>query len=132
MDEEPTIIHFSGHGNEIGLGFENILGDTRLVTSKSLYRLLELYKNNITCIIFNACNSKDIACEISKLGIFSIGTNDSISDEIAIAFSIGFYQAIGGEKDIEFSFKLGLTHISAIDDSQADIVSLWKNGSVIQ
>ncbi len=35
----------------------------------------------------------------------------TISDKAAIAFSTGFYKAIGAGKEITFAYKLGITHI---------------------
>ena len=35
----------------------------------------------------------------------------SVNDKSAIAFSVGFYTALGAGKDIEFAYKMGLVAI---------------------
>jgi len=37
---------------------------------------------------------------------------DSIDDKAALAFSVGFYSALGAGKDIDFAYKMGKVAIS--------------------
>lgn len=125
---EPVIVHFSGHGNIEGVAFENEAGVSKLIKKESLFRLFELYKDKLECIVLNACESQELAIDFSNLGLYVIGMNDSISDIGAISFSVGFYQAIGGGKDVMFAFKLGLAHLSAGSSKETNIPKLWLNG----
>lgn len=131
LDATPQFVHFSGHGNKSGIALENVQGTTKLLSLDAINRLLSLYKDNIKCAIFNACYSSEIARDVSSLGFYTIGMSDSISDPVAIAFSIGFYQAIGAKKDIEFAYKLGLAHIAANSLDEVSTPILWKNRMII-
>lgn len=63
------------------------------------------------CLILNACYSQIQADEIARHIPFVIGMNDSISDKAAIAFSVGFYKAIGSGKTIDKAFKFACVEL---------------------
>jgi len=128
---KPNIVHFSGHGDTTGIALEDRIGNTMLIQKDTLIRLFDLYKETINCIILNACYSENLAQELSSLGIYVVGMNSSISDGAAIAFSVGFYQALGGGENIEFAYKLGLAHISASVQNEVDTPKLWLKGNVV-
>lgn len=108
IDENPNIVHFSGHGNFDGISVENQEGETVLFSTQSLERLFSLFKDSIKCIVLNSCYSEEQAKAISSEEMYVIGMNSTISDEAAIKFTIGFYQAIGNGREIEFAFPGGL------------------------
>ncbi|MFT3679261.1 MAG: hypothetical protein QM791_03245 [Ferruginibacter sp.] len=126
LDYDPQIVHFSGHGNISGLAFENESGNAESMTSEGLAKLFSMFKQTI-CVILNACYTSNIASAISSNDIYVIGMNNGISDESAMKFSAGFYQAYGAGKDIEDSFRLGLVHISTSFINK-DAPTLWKRG----
>jgi hypothetical protein len=131
LDFNPNIVHFSGHGDIDGIVIENDEGDSVFFSVKGLDRLFSLFNETTKCVILNACYSKEQAETISKHGIYVIGMNDSIGDEAAINFTVGFYQAIGAGKKIDFAFDMGMVLISQnIDD--ANIPTLWKDGAKIK
>jgi internalin A len=132
LKNEPNIVHFSGHGSIFGIAFENELGDSTLIIKDTLIRLFSLYKEKINCVILNACKSIEIAKDISKLGFYVVGMSSTISDKASIAFSVGFYQALGEGKDINFAFKLGLAHLSVADNREVNIPTLWLKGNKIE
>ena len=45
----------------------------------------------------------------------------SVNDKAAIAFSVGFYTALGAGKDIEFAFKMGTVAIKLEGISGSDL-----------
>ena len=103
LDYQPNIIHFCGHGKEReGLVFRDKQIDTDALSS-----LFELFKEHLECVVLNACYSDVQANEIVKHIKYVIGMNQAIRDDAAIAFSIGFYQALGYGKSIEDAFKFG-------------------------
>ena len=56
LDYEPEIVHFSGHGTgNQGLALENNPGQIQLVSTESLARLFNLFKDKIECVFLNAC-----------------------------------------------------------------------------
>ncbi|NJN91034.1 MAG: CHAT domain-containing protein [Leptolyngbyaceae cyanobacterium SL_5_14] len=103
LEFEPHIVHFSGHGEGIeGLIFESNEGDYgQLVSADALAGLFELFADQVECVILNACYSEIQAEAINRHISYVIGMNQSDWDKAAIAFSVGFYDALGARRPIE-------------------------------
>jgi len=108
LDYEPQIIHFSGHGyGEDGLVFEDETGNIKLIDAEALGELFELFSDQVECVVLNACYSQVQATAIAQHINYVIGMNQEIPDKAAIEFAIGFYDALGAGKSVEFAHKLG-------------------------
>jgi len=75
-------------------------------------------------VVLNACWSEPQARAIRQHIPFVIGTRAIIPDEVAVAFSTGFYKAIGAGKDVPFAYRMGLARIQAGEDDFSDLVAL--------
>jgi hypothetical protein len=127
LDEEPTILHFSGHGSELGFIYlENVMGAGQEVHAKALGSLLGLFKDKLKCVVLIACYSELQAPEITRHGIPVIGMNTAVPDEASIAFSEAFYRGLAAGRDIEFAFELGCAAISLYNLGAEDIPVLKK------
>ncbi|WP_256973139.1 CHAT domain-containing protein [Nostoc sp. T09] len=112
LDIEPHIVHFSGHGINTGeLYVENELGKIQPLKPDALASLFELVEDQVNCVVLNACYSQTQAEAIAKYIPFVIGMNHLIGDQAAIAFSVGFYKALGANRSIEKAYKFGCTEI---------------------
>jgi len=112
LDAQPQIVHFSGHGASTGaLCFENQTGQIQSVQPDALAALFEQFSSQVNCVLLNACYSEIQAKAIGKHIKYVIGMNQAIGDEAAIAFAIGFYQALGAGRIIEDAYKLGCVQI---------------------
>lgn len=112
LDTCPQIVHFSGHGTSTGaLCFENQTGQTLLVSPDALAALFEQFTNQVNCVLLNACYSEMQALAIVKHINYVIGMKQAIGDKAAIAFAVGFYQALGAGRSFEEAFKLGCVQI---------------------
>ena len=111
LDKAPEIIHFSGHGESSGLAFENKTGETQLIPSEALAALFEQFQDQVKCVVLNACYSETQARAIARHIDYVIGMNQAIGDAAAIAFSVGFYQALGAGRTIEQAYKMGCVQI---------------------
>lgn len=112
LDVGPQIIHFSGHGEgEQGLVFEDEIGNAKLVDGAALAGLFELFADQINCVVLNGCYSDVQAKAIAQYIPYVIGMNQAIGDRAAIAFAVGFYDALGAGRPIEFAYKLGCAAI---------------------
>lgn len=112
LDVEPQIVHFSGHGTSTGaLCFENQVGQTHLVEPQAIAALFEQFAHQVKCVMLNACFSDVQAEAIAQYIEYVIGMNQEIGDKAAIAFAIGFYQALGAGRTIEEAYKLGCVQI---------------------
>ncbi len=108
LDHDPQIIHFSGHGTgEQGLVFEDNIGQQKLVDAEGLAGLFELFAPQVECVVLNACYSEIQAKAIAQHIDYVIGMSKEIGDAAAIKFAVGFYDALGAGRDVEFSHKLG-------------------------
>lgn len=131
---KPQIVHFSGHGTgEKGLVFEDENGQVKLVGSDALANLFKIFskwqkERRLECVILNACYSEFQAKAISQHIDYVIGMSQSIGDRAAIAFSVGFYSAVGAGESIEFAYELGRNAIELEGISEHLTPVLYKEG----
>lgn len=156
LEEEPQIVHFSGHGVKFedgklvsdeqfrffsweegedeeklkthsgGIALEDAEGKAKIVSGEALGGLFELFGENIECVVLNACYSEAQADQILKHVPYVIGMNTAVPDETAIVFAVGFYDALGAGRDVEFAFKLAKNRIALEGLDGADIPVLRK------
>ena len=121
LDQSPTIVHFSGHGDIKGIAVEDSLGNSKLIENDAIGSLFELFSDSINCVVLNSCYSESQAQEIAKHIPYVIGMKSSVNDKAAIAFAVGFYTALGAGKDIPFAYKMGVVAIKLEGVSGSDI-----------
>jgi CHAT domain len=112
LDINPSIVHFSGHGIEDeGLVFEDEAGRVKLVDGEALAGLFELFAEQVECVVLNGCYSEVQADAIAQHINYVIGMKKAIPDKAAIEFAVGFYDALGAGRTVEFAHKLGCAAI---------------------
>ena len=112
LEEEPRIVHFSGHGSNQGLMLEDESGTAYIVPQEALAELLKAYSPPLQCVILNACYSTSQG-QLVSLGVpFTIAMDGPISDKAAIEFARGFYDAIGASKQIDRAYKEGVMTVN--------------------
>ncbi|BAY43435.1 hypothetical protein SAMD00079811_10150 [Scytonema sp. HK-05] len=151
LDEEPQIVHFSGHGintgnallnnnqeqtrerdivprhlQPSGIVLEDGFGQTQLVSTKALTELFELFKDKVECILLNACYSENQSNAIYQYIDCVIGMNSAIPDNTAIKFSVGFYDAIGAGRTYADAFKFGCNNID-LNNIPGDLIPVIKS-----
>src|ERR1017187_9279991 len=107
LDHSPRIVHFAGHDGTDGILVEDDQGLSFQVPNDALAGLFELCAGQIECVILNACYSALQADAIAKHIPYVIGMKAAVSDSAAIAFAVGFYDALGAGKSIEEAFGFG-------------------------
>ncbi len=117
LDEQPHIVHFSGHGDLNGLALENAEGKAAIVPPDALKGLFNLFSDNLDCVLLNACYSEAQATAIAARISHVIGMKEEIADDMAIEFSIGFYDALGAGRTIEEAFRFGSNAIELLGRS---------------
>jgi CHASE2 domain-containing sensor protein len=104
----PHIVHFCGRSaGKDGLVLEDNNGEPKLVSGAALAGLFKLYTDKIQCVILNSCYSQEQAEVIVEHIDYVIGMKREISDQAAIAFSVGFYDALGAGEPIERAYAIG-------------------------
>jgi hypothetical protein len=91
---------------------EDDQGRSFQVPDEALADLFELCAQQIECVILNACQSEPQANAIAKQIPYDVGMKAAISDDAAIEFAMGFYDALGAGKSVEEAFKFGRTAIA--------------------
>lgn len=135
LDEQPNIVHFSGHGTSSGaLCFENQTGQSQLVQPDALAALFEQFSTQVNCVLLNACHSDTQARAIAEHVEYVIGMNQAIGDKAAIAFAVGFYQALGAGSTIEEAYKLGCVQIrlNGIPEHQTPVLVRCNSSKIIK
>jgi hypothetical protein len=108
LDQEPYIVHFTGHGSEEGIYLEDEMGLSVLVNREALSDLFGFFKDKIKCVLLNACFSKSQANDIAYHIDHVIGMKRDIPDSAATEFAVGFYDALGAGRSIEDAFRFGI------------------------
>ncbi|MUG96939.1 tetratricopeptide repeat protein [Scytonema sp. UIC 10036] len=122
LDNKPQIVHFSGHGTGTdGLVLENTSGEPQIVSTESLEHLFELFKEQVECVLLNACYSEIQAEAIFQYIDCVIGMTQPIQDDSAIYFSKGFYDALFAERSYVDAFKFGQNNINLNKSSPSNI-----------
>lgn len=112
LDTGPAIVHFSGHGSDLGaICLEDVNGYTQEVSAEALGALFRSFGAQTRCVVLNACYSDVQAEAIARHVAYVIGMSEEIGDAAAIAFSVGFYQAVGAGRSIEEAFELGVAQL---------------------
>lgn len=112
LRHKPDIVHFSGHGSRTSeIILEDMSGNSHPVPTLALGQLFSVLKDNIRCVVLNACYSEQQAQAIAQSIDCVIGMSKAIGDDAAIGFAAAFYQALGFGRDVRTAFELGCVQI---------------------
>lgn len=109
---QPQIVHFSGHGSdrhELQLQAEQ--GQAVAIPAAALTTLFRLLKDNIRCVVLNACYSAPQAAAIAEHIDCVIGLPAEIEDVAARQFATAFYRALAYGRTVETAFELGKSQL---------------------
>lgn len=136
LECNPQIVHFAGHRKqnnileqketitqefattteteiqpEEGLVFEDDTGHIHLIPANALADLFKLFSDQVNCVLLNGCYTEDQAKIIAQHIPYVIGMKQSITDKAALDFALGFYDALGSGRSMEFAYNLGCAAI---------------------
>jgi NTP pyrophosphatase (non-canonical NTP hydrolase) len=104
MSKDYEIVHFAGHASAESIVLENIDGSSAEVPLDAVSELFGRYES-VRCVVLNGCSSAaDLANAIAP---YTVGMMVAVTDEAAIEFARGFYDAIARGKNIEFAVEEG-------------------------
>lgn len=125
MRYQPHVVHFSGHGSRDGeIVLENESGQAQAVSTRALSTLFSVLKDNIRCVVLNACYSEVQAKAIATNIDCVVGMSTAIGDRAAISFASAFYQALGFGRNIKTAFDLGCNQIDLASLDEQDTPQL--------
>jgi CHAT domain len=101
----PVIVHFSGHGSDAALAFEDEEGRTHPLDNERLGKLLDATAGDVRLIVFNSCDSSAQA-ELAVAHVdLAIGMDTAINDEDAKVFAGQLYSSIGYGRSVGEAFR---------------------------
>jgi hypothetical protein len=131
LKHKPHIVHFSGHGSPEG---EIVLEDGSArgasVSAKALTGLFTILRDNIRCVVLNACFSKIQAEGIIQSIDCVVGMGSAVGDEAAVAFAASFYQGLAFNRNISEAFQLGCAQIELDNVGGEDVPQLLLKAGV--
>lgn len=128
MNDQPHIVHFSGHGVERGIVISTDNNETQILPTPAISRLFRPLKDVTKVVLLNACYSAGQAEEISKLGCYVVGYQKPIGDKAAIGFAQGLYNGLGEGKDFAAAYNDAMIVLWTVGAQYAEIVEVWKDG----
>jgi hypothetical protein len=117
--QDFDILHFSGHGGDGRLAFEDGRGMAHLVTGEDLRRLIGVAARPPTLAFLSACRSGSLADALVQTGVphvIVIDAKASVLDPAATAFARVFYPALLAGRPLRQTFDDGLTAIRTDSD----------------
>lgn len=94
-----------------GLLFEDVTGQSKLVSTEAIASLFSLFSDEVECVVLNACYSAAQADAIAQHIPYVVGMKKAIGDRAAIKFSLGFYDGLLAGRPVDFAYKLGCNAI---------------------
>lgn len=107
LEQKPRIVHFCGHASSQGIMLQDNNEQGHFVGLETLSELFKIHADQVECALINACSSEELAKAISQHINYVIGMKRAVEDEAAIAFTCGFYRAIGAGTSINKAFENG-------------------------
>jgi hypothetical protein len=114
-------VQLSGMSDQGAIILQDDSGNHKPVSPRALGSLFRALKDNIRCVVLNACYSAIQAQAIVEEVGCVVGMSRAIGDKAAINFAGGFYEALGYERSVQTAFDVGR--------SQIDLEGLGEEGT---
>ncbi len=100
----PTIVHFSGHGEQDGILLQGERGAVELVSGEDLADALRAAPPTPRVVLLNACYSERQARALVEVVDCAVGVPGLIGDQAARQFAAQFYSALSFGKSVQQAF----------------------------
>jgi CHAT domain-containing protein len=107
-DHRPGLVHFSGHGAVAGIVLESTAGSSHEVGVDALSRMFATVKDDVRCVLLNACSTEQHAVAISEHVEAAIGMAASIADVAAAVFAAAFYRGLASGRNVVSAYEQGI------------------------
>lgn len=125
-EENPTVIHFSGHGSEVEeIVFQDNQGNAKFVSKEAIVQTMMSASDTIKLVFFNTCFSYGQAQAVVEHVDAAIGMTESIGDEAARVFAAQFYSAVGFGLSLSKAFEQGKAALMLEGIPEEDIPELY-------
>lgn len=128
---QPSVIHFSGHGEgPKGLVMSTEGGRSMLVPNSILREVLTEFAATTRLVVLNACHSAVQAEEIRQVIDCVIGMQDGISDQGASLFAAALYGNLAQGCSLGKAFRLARTIMAAQVPGDRDVPCLLSRDGI--
>ncbi|MEH1881766.1 CHAT domain-containing protein [Nostoc sp.] len=138
IDDQPKIVHFSGHGKLNQILLVNQSGNPQPVSSESIAAFFKENsennknsENRVRIVLFDNCFSKETADAVAKYVDCVIGMTFSVPDKTVINFSKMFYWSIAEGKSVQDAVNYAVIGLGLDEDNNKDQPQLVYRDSVI-
>lgn len=124
---KPHVVHFSGHGGDESLLFDNeSIGESggTVLNFDTVADLLAAVAFKPKGLILMACDTVNGAKKFLQATDFVIAMSDSIDDDAASVFAVRFYKSISAGVELESALKQGKLSIKSKGYSDAELPTL--------
>ncbi|MBE9062377.1 SAV_2336 N-terminal domain-related protein [cf. Phormidesmis sp. LEGE 11477] len=130
LETSPNVVHISGAGGgEPGVIFENARGEPTRVSSTALAELFRPFADQVNCVVLNGCYARAQAEAIAQHIPYVIGWDQFYAEQAAVEFAVGFFEALGADRSIEFAYQLGCNAIELSGMANSLPVFIQKAGT---
>lgn len=123
-------MHFSGHGGQQELAFEDVDGNTKPLSNELLAQLLKINSDRIRLAVFNSCQSAtqaELACEHIDL---AIGMSTNVADDAAKTFAAQLYGSLGFGHSVQRAFDEAKTQVALAHGNGHHVPELFSADDV--
>ncbi|TAE51933.1 MAG: hypothetical protein EAZ89_09375, partial [Bacteroidetes bacterium] len=124
----PSIIHFSGHGNAEGICIQDGQNQIKIIRNEILGPFFKSLSGVTELVVLNSCLSSAQAEIIAEFIPFVVGTKVKIQDELAIAFSSGLYNGLGEGLGLRDAIERGRWSVGIESPAAMEYYEAWENG----
>lgn len=108
----PHVLHISSQGEADGsLTFESDEAGRHVIAKQQLLRLLRALRDRLQLVFFNSWYSHVLARDIPQIVDLAIGMNTTVPDELAVEFSVAFYEALAFGRTVENAVDVALANL---------------------
>jgi WD40 repeat protein len=123
---KPAVVHFSGHGGEDSLFFQTADGRAQAVSPAAIAETFGAAGDSVKLVVLSACYSEAPAEALLAHVDCVVGMGGALHDDMARAFAIGFYGALGEHESVAAAYRHGnaalhLEGLSAIERPQLKV-----------
>ncbi len=116
---KPTVVHFSGHGDQDGLLLHAEHGEARRVSPAAVAETFGVAGSSVKLVVLSACHSEAPARALLAHVDCVVWMSGALHDNTARAFAIGFYGALGDQQSVAVAYLNGIAAISL--EGQSDV-----------
>jgi hypothetical protein len=105
-EKQPHILHFSGHGSNEEIIFEDAAEKSRRVQKRDVIEVFQHLSKRPRIVFLNACWTAENLEELGQVIDFVIATRRKVFDSVAIDFAAKFYELLGNGQPVRNAFNL--------------------------